>query len=36
VVKNAGLDISDFTDYSIQKSRYPKYDNKLFMVRWIS
>src|SRR5215468_8562555 len=32
LVKNVGLDLPDFTDYSIQKSRYPKYDNKLFLI----
>jgi len=32
VVKNAGLDIFGFHGLFDQKSRYPKYDNKLFMV----
>lgn len=27
-----GLDIADFSEYSIKASRYPKYDNKIFMV----
>jgi multiple sugar transport system substrate-binding protein len=27
-----GLDLSDFSDYSVKASRYPKYDNKMFMV----
>jgi ABC-type glycerol-3-phosphate transport system substrate-binding protein len=28
----AGLDIADFSEFSVQSARYPKYDNKLFMV----
>jgi ABC-type glycerol-3-phosphate transport system substrate-binding protein len=27
-----GLDLADFSDFSIKASRYPKYDNKMFMV----
>ena len=27
-----GLDIADFSEYSIRASRYPKYDNKIFMI----
>ncbi len=29
---NGGLDLSDFTESSIAAARYPKYDNKMFMV----
>src|SRR5260221_10681041 len=32
LAKNVGLDLADFSDFSIKASRYPKYDNKLFMV----
>jgi ABC-type glycerol-3-phosphate transport system substrate-binding protein len=32
VVKNVGFDIGDFSEFSMQKSRYPKYDNKLFLI----
>ena len=32
LAKSAGLDLADFSDFSIKASRYPKYDNKLFMV----
>ena len=28
----AGLDLADFSEASIKASRYPKYDNKMFMV----
>lgn len=28
----AGLDIADFSEFSVQSARYPKYDNKLFMI----
>ncbi|QIG50790.1 extracellular solute-binding protein [Nordella sp. HKS 07] len=28
----AGLDLADFSAYSISASRYPKYDNKIFMI----
>src|SRR5690348_15236668 len=27
-----GLDLADFSEYSIKASRYPKYDNKMFMI----
>ena len=32
LAKNVGLDLADFSDFSIKASRYPKYDNKLFMI----
>jgi multiple sugar transport system substrate-binding protein len=32
LIKAAGLDLADFSEYSISASRYPKYDNKIFMV----
>ncbi len=32
LAKKVGLDLADFTDLSLKASRYPKYDNKLFMV----
>ena len=32
LIKKAGLDLSDFQDAPIQASRYPKYDNKIFMI----
>jgi ABC-type glycerol-3-phosphate transport system substrate-binding protein len=32
LAKQAGLDLSDFTPFSMQSSRYVKYDNKLFMI----
>ena len=32
LAKKVGLDLADFTDFSIKASRYPKYDNKLFMI----
>jgi ABC-type glycerol-3-phosphate transport system substrate-binding protein len=28
----SGLDLPDFSDFSIKASRYPKYGNKLFMI----
>ena len=28
----SGLDIADFSEFSIQSARYPKYDNKLFLI----
>jgi multiple sugar transport system substrate-binding protein len=31
-VQKVGLDLSDFTEASIKASRYPTFDNKLFMV----
>jgi ABC-type glycerol-3-phosphate transport system substrate-binding protein len=27
-----GLDLGDFSEYSVKASRYPKYDNKMFMI----
>lgn len=30
--KNAGLDLADFSEFSLKMARYPKYDNKLFMI----
>ncbi|WP_162914306.1 extracellular solute-binding protein [Taklimakanibacter lacteus] len=32
LVAKAGLDIADFSASSIAASRYPKYDNKMFMI----
>jgi ABC-type glycerol-3-phosphate transport system substrate-binding protein len=32
LASQTGLDLSDFSEYSIKAARYPKYDNKLFMV----
>ncbi len=32
VAAQVGLDVADFSAYSIKASRYPKYDNKMFMV----
>jgi len=32
LVKASGLDLADFSASSIAASRYPKYDNKLFMI----
>lgn len=32
LASQVGLDISDFSEYSIKAARYPKYDNKIFMV----
>ena len=32
LIKKAGLDLGDFTDMPIKASRYPKYDDKLFMI----
>lgn len=32
LAKDAGLDLSDFSASSISAARYPKYDNKLFMI----
>jgi len=28
----AGLELADFSDFSLKMSRYPKYDNKLFLI----
>src|SRR5215475_15509501 len=30
--KQVGLDLADFSKFSLDSSRYPKYDNKLFMI----
>jgi multiple sugar transport system substrate-binding protein len=32
IAKQVGLDLADFTDFSLKSARYPKYDNKLFMI----
>ncbi len=32
LAKGSGLDIADFSESSIKAARYPKYDNKMFMV----
>src|SRR6185436_10150625 len=32
LAKGAGLDLADFSDFSIKQARYPQYDNGLFMV----
>ncbi|HVO00813.1 MAG TPA: extracellular solute-binding protein [Candidatus Cybelea sp.] len=32
LIAKVGLDLTDFSEYSIKASRYPKYDNKMFMV----
>ena len=32
LAKEAGLDLADFSDFSIKQARYPKYDNGLFMI----
>ena len=32
LIKQSGLDLADFSEFSIQSSRYPKYDNQIFMV----
>lgn len=32
VAKQVGLDLGDFTEFSLKSSRYPKYGNKLFMI----
>ena len=32
IVKQVGLDLADFSDSPLTASRYPKYDNKLFMI----
>src|SRR5437667_6477457 len=28
----AGLELADFSEFSLKMSRYPKYDNKLFLI----
>jgi ABC-type glycerol-3-phosphate transport system substrate-binding protein len=32
LAKKVGLDLSDFSEFSMKSARYPKYDNKLFMI----
>jgi len=32
LVTASGLDLADFSEYSVKASRYPKYDNKMFMI----
>src|SRR5258705_8163856 len=32
LIKAAGLDLADFSESSVAASRYPKYDNKMFMI----
>jgi ABC-type glycerol-3-phosphate transport system substrate-binding protein len=32
VVSKVGLDLGDFTESSLKSSRYPKFDNKLYMI----
>jgi ABC-type glycerol-3-phosphate transport system substrate-binding protein len=32
LAKQSGLDLGDFSEFSLKSSRYPKYDNKLFMI----
>ena len=32
LAKQVGLDLADFSESSLTASRYPKYDNKLFMI----
>ncbi len=32
LAKQVGLDLADFSAASLEAARYPKYDNKLFMV----
>ena len=32
LAKQVGLDLADFTEYSLKSARYPKYDNKLFLI----
>ena len=32
LVTKVGLDLSDFSEYSVKASRYPKYDNKMFLI----
>jgi ABC-type glycerol-3-phosphate transport system substrate-binding protein len=32
LVKKSGLDLADFSDFSIKSGRYPKYGNGLFMI----
>lgn len=32
VAQKTGLDLADFSEFSLKMARYPKYDNKLFMI----
>ena len=32
LIESSGLDLADFSPFSVQSSRYPKYDNQMFMV----
>ncbi|HVM84818.1 MAG TPA: extracellular solute-binding protein, partial [Candidatus Binatia bacterium] len=32
LVAKVGLDLTDFSEYSVKASRYPKYDNKMFLI----
>jgi multiple sugar transport system substrate-binding protein len=32
LIAASGLDLADFSESSVQAARYPKYDNKMFMV----
>ena len=32
LIKGGGLDLGDFTDLSVNASRYPKYGNQMFMI----
>lgn len=32
LAKKVGLDVADFSEFSVKQSRYPKYDNKMFLV----
>jgi ABC-type glycerol-3-phosphate transport system substrate-binding protein len=32
LAKQVGLDLADFSAFSLKSARYPKYDNKLFMI----
>ncbi|MBE2276073.1 MAG: extracellular solute-binding protein [Rhodobacteraceae bacterium] len=32
LIAASGLDLADFSDTSVKAARYPKYDNKMFMV----
>src|SRR5262247_1003730 len=32
IARQAGMDLADFSEFSLKMARYPKYDNKLFMI----
>src|SRR5262249_39643265 len=32
LIKQSGLDLADFSEFSVKSSRYPKYGNQMFMV----